>query len=161
MSKNKKKNVIFIASTGGHLSELLQLREIFDDYNYHLITEKTKLDENYKKDFKEKISFLIYGTKKYPISYFFKLIANTFLSFKYFFKYKPDVIVTTGTHTAGPMCIIGKIFRKKVIYIETFANRKSKTVTGRILYHIADVFVVQWEEMKELYPKAVCWGWLY
>ena len=37
-----KKSVIFIASTGGHLEELLQLSPMFDRYDYHLITEKTK-----------------------------------------------------------------------------------------------------------------------
>jgi len=60
-----------------------------------------------------------------------------------------------------PMCYIAKVFRKKVIYIETFANRNSKTVAGRFVYPIADVFVVQWEEMKKIYPKAEYWGWIY
>ena len=36
------KKVMFIASTGGHLSELLQLSPIFRNYDYTLITEKTK-----------------------------------------------------------------------------------------------------------------------
>ena len=38
----KKKKVLFIASTGGHLNELMQLSPIFDKYDYQLITEKTK-----------------------------------------------------------------------------------------------------------------------
>ena len=52
------------------------------------------------------------------------------------------------------MCILGKIFGSKIIYIETFANRNKKTATGRLLYPIADLFIVQWEEMLKLYPKA-------
>ena len=84
-----------------------------------------------------------------------------FLFIIIFLKQRPDVIVTTGTHTAVPMCYIAKVFRKKVIYIETFANRNSKTVAGRFVYPIADVFVVQWEEMKKIYPKAEYWGWIY
>ena len=60
-----------------------------------------------------------------------------------------------------PMCYIAKLFKKKVIYIETFANRNSKTVAGRLVYPIADVFVVQWEEMLKIYPKAEYWGWIY
>ena len=86
---------------------------------------------------------------------------NIIKSFIIFIKQKPDVIVTTGTHTAVPMCYIAKIFRKKVIYIETFANRNTKTVAGRFVYPIADVFVVQWEEMLKVYPKAKYWGWIY
>ena len=59
------------------------------------------------------------------------------------------------------MCCIGKLFGSKVIYIETLANSSTKTATGRLIYHIADVFVVQWEEMLELYPKAKYWGMIY
>ena len=38
----KKKKVLFIASTGGHLNELMQLSPLFEKYDYHIITEKTK-----------------------------------------------------------------------------------------------------------------------
>ena len=160
-NKDKKKSVLFIASTGGHLDELLQLKSIFKDYNYQIVTEKTKVDDSFKKTYKERIHFLIYGTKKYPFTYIFKFLANCFISLFYYFRYQPEVIVTTGTHTAVPMCYIARIFGSKVIYIETFANRTTATVAGRIIYPIANTFVVQWEEMKEIYPKAVCWGWLY
>ena len=59
------------------------------------------------------------------------------------------------------MCIMGKIFGSKIIYIETFANRNKKTATGKLIYKIADLFIVQWEEMLELYPKAVYGGSIY
>ena len=156
-----KRKVLFIASTGGHLNELMQLKTLFKKYDYHIVTENTKVDKSLKKKYGDKMSFLIYGTKKYPISYIFKFIANSFISLYYFFKYQPEVIVTTGTHTAVPMCYIAKIFGSKVTFIETFANRTSGTVAGKLVYPIADTFVVQWEEMHKIYPKSVCWGWLY
>lgn len=156
-----KRKVLFIASTGGHLNELMQIKTLFKKYDYHIVTENTKVDKSLKKKYGDKMSFLIYGTKKYPISYIFKFIANSFISLYYFFKYQPEVIVTTGTHTAVPMCYIAKIFGSKVIFIETFANRTSGTVAGKLVYPIADTFVVQWEEMHKIYPKSVCWGWLY
>lgn len=157
----KKRNVLFIASTGGHLNELMQVKPLFSKFNYHIITEKTKVDDSLKEEYGEKIRFLIYGTKKYPIKYIFKFLANCFISLYYYFRFQPEVVVTTGTHTAVPMCYIAKIFGSKVIFIETFANRTTATVAGRLVYPIADTFVVQWEEMHKIYPKSVCWGWLY
>lgn len=74
---------------------------------------------------------------------------------------RPQVIVTTGTHTAVPMCYLAKLFGKKVIFIETFANSKTKTKAGSMVYPIADVFIVQWESMLKLYPKAILGGWIY
>ncbi len=155
------KKVLFISSTGGHFSELMQLKSLFNKFEFHIVTEKTKNNKYLKNEYKENISFLVYGTKKNPLAYFFIYIFNIIKSIIIFIKQKPDVIVTTGTHTAVAMCYIAKIFRKKVIYIETFANRNTKTVAGRLVYPIADVFVVQWKEMLEKYPKAEYWGWIY
>ncbi len=155
------KKVLFISSTGGHLSELLQLEPLFKKYDYHIITEKDETNESLKEKYKEKISFLPYGTRSKLFQYIFKYTILCFKSVYYYFKIRPKVIITTGTHTAGPMCILGKVFGSKIIYIETFANRNKKTATGKLIYPIADLFIVQWEEMLKLYPKAVYGGSIY
>ena len=154
------KKVIFISSTGGHLSELLQLKPLMNEYDSYLITEKTKSNLSLKDKF-DKVYFLVYGTKKNLFTYFFKFSFNILKSLILFIKIGPNAIVTTGTHTAVPMCYIAKLFRCKVIYIETFANSKTKTVAGKLVYPIADTFIVQWESMLELYPKAIFGGWIY
>ena len=66
----KKKKVLFISSTGGHLTELLQLKPLFSKYDYHIITEKDKTNKDLKNKYKERISYLPYGTR----SHFFKYI---------------------------------------------------------------------------------------
>ena len=38
----RMKKILFISSTGGHLTELLQLAPMFSECDYHLVTEKTK-----------------------------------------------------------------------------------------------------------------------
>lgn len=154
------KKVLFIASTGGHLSELLQLKKLFKEYNSYLITEKTKSTIGLKKQF-NKVNYLVYGTKDHKFSYIFKFLYNCIKSFILYLKIRPKVIVTTGTHTAVPICYIGKLFGSKIIFIETFANSKTKTLSGKLVYPIADTFIVQWENMLELYPKAIYGGWIY
>lgn len=154
------KKVVFISSTGGHLNELLQLKPLMEEYDSYIITEKTKSNLSLKDKF-DKVYYLIYGTKKNLLIYLFKFGINIIKSLYYFLKIRPNVIVTTGTHTAVPMCYIGKLFRCKVIFIETFANRNTKTVAGKLVYPIADTFIVQWESMLELYPKAILGGWIY
>lgn len=156
-----KRNVLFIASTGGHLHELMQLSPMFKKYDYHIITEKTKSNLKLKDTYQDKISYLIYGTKDHKVSYPFKLLYNCFKSLYFYIKYHPDYIITTGTHTAGPICCLGKIFGSRVIYIETFANIHTKTITGKLLYKVADHFIVQWPSMKKLYPKSIDGGWIY
>ena len=156
-----KRNVLFISSTGGHLNELMQLIPMFEKYDYHIITEKTKSNLKLKEKYPGKVGYLVYGTKLHIFTYIFKLLYNCFKSLYYYIKFHPDYIITTGTHTAGPMCCIGKILGSKIIYIETFANIKTKTSTGKLIYHFADHFIVQWPSMKKLYPKAIDGGWIY
>lgn len=154
------KRVLFISSTGGHLNELLQLSPLFEKYDSYLITEKTKSTKNLKSKYKN-VNYLVYGTRKNLFTYFFKFIYNSFKSLVLYIKIRPKAIVTTGTHTAVPMCYIGKLFGSKIIFIETFANSKTKTLSGKIVYPISDVFIVQWKSMLKLYPKAIYGGWIY
>lgn len=158
------KKVMFISSTGGHLEELLQLKELFSKYDYYIVTEKTKSNLSLKDKYKNRISFLIYGTyttKLNKIVYPFKLLLNTIKSFFLYLKIRPEYIISTGAHTAGPMCLIGHLLGSKIIFIETFANSKSKSRTGTLVYKFADLFIVQWESMLELYPDAVYGGWIF
>ena len=156
-----KKKVLFISSTGGHFAEMMMLEKMFKKYDYHIITEKTASNLYLTKKYPNRVNYLIYGTKDHPFSYPFKLLGNCFKSLYYYFKLRPEFIVTTGVHTAGPICCIGKIFGSRIIYIETCANIHTKTITGRLLYPIADLFIVQWESMLKLYPNATYGGWIY
>lgn len=153
------KKVIFVASAGGHLAQLLQLAPTFKHYKSLLITEKNgstgSLSEKYD------TRYLVHGTRKHLQSYLFIFSWNIIKSIWFFLRFNPDVIVTTGTHTAVPLCYIAWLFRRKIIFIESFSKQHSKNLSGRMVYPIASTFVVQWESMKELYPKAECWGWIY
>lgn len=155
-----KTKIMFIASAGGHLSELLALRPMFLKYEAFLMTEKTKSSEALVNDFSN-LGFLLYGTMSHPFSYPFKLLGNCFISLFYYLKFRPKVVITTGVQSAAPMCCIAKIMGSKVIYIESFANIETKTASGRIIYHFADFFIVQWKSMLKLYPKAKFGGWIY
>ena len=154
------KKVMFISSTGGHFSELMKLEPLFKNYKVTIVTEssknKKKLKETYRK---YNIHFLLKKSNIRIIN-IFKLFLNCFISLFYFILFRPKYIITTGAHTAGPMCCIGKIFRSKIIFIETMANINTPTTTGKYVYKFADLFIVQWEEMLKVYPKAIYGGWI-
>lgn len=155
------KRVMFIASTGGHLNELMQLKPMFQNYDYSLVTERTKTNRSLKDSYGNRLSYLLYGTKDHLFSYLFIFTANWFISFYLYLKYRPQYIVTTGTHTAVPISYIAKLFGCKIIYIETYANIYTPTKTGPIMYKIADLFIVQWPELLKHYPKAKYFGGIY
>ena len=155
------KKVLFISSTGGHLSELMQLSKIFDNYDYSLITEKDKATIGLKSKYSKRINYLVRGSKEHLFTYLFIFTFNILKSIYLYVKIRPKYIVTTGTHTAVPICYFGKLFGTKIIFIETIANSDTKTLSGKIIYPISNLFIVQWESMLIHYPKAVYGGWIY
>ncbi len=153
-----KQKAIFISSTGGHLTQLLQLEPLMKKFDSLIVTEKNSVTESMLD--KYNIKFLVFSSRK-RISFIFLFIYNFFKSFGYIIKFNPKYIITTGAGTAFPMCVIGKLLGKKIVYIESFARMNKKSSSGKIIYPIANLFIVQWPEMLKLYPKAKYLGTIY
>lgn len=83
------------------------------------------------------------------------MIKNTILAWKVLRKEKPDLIISSGAAVAVPFFYLGKLFGAKLAYIEVFDRIDKPTMTGKMVYPIADKFIVQWEEMKEVYPMVL------
>lgn len=158
--QRKDKTVLFVSSAGGHLTELLHLETLFGQYHSVVITEKTETTKSIKLRGVD-IVFLNYASRSNMIRFIWINVRNVFASVVLFTKYAPHVIVTTGANTAVPLCLIGKLLGSKIIYIETVANSEKSSITGKIIYPISDLFIVQWESMLKHFPKAVYWGWLF
>ena len=147
--------VIFAASSGGHYAQLMQLKPVMEKCDSVIVTEKT---DSMKK---EEHMYLLKQTNRREWNCFFFELYNLFYSIYILWKEKLDLIVTTGVLAIIPLCLMGKLFGAKLVYIESFAKIKSGTMTGKLLYHFADKFYVQWETMKKVYPKAEYIGSLY
>ena len=102
---------------------------------------------------------LLEGEKMYPCYFptnrnIKNLIKNTFLAIKVLRKEKPNLIISSGAAVAVPFFWLGKLFGAKTIYIEVFDRIDKSTLTGKLVYPVTDKFIVQWDEMKEVYKKS-------
>lgn len=151
MSKEsgKKLKICLVGSSGGHLTHLYLLKPFWQNKERFWVTFE-----------KEDAKSLLEGEKMYPCYYptnrsLKALIKNTKIAWKVIKKERPDLIISSGAAVAVPFFYLGKLFGAKTIYIEVFDRIDSPTISGRICYPIADQFIVQWEEMKKVYPKAI------
>lgn len=149
--------ICFIASSGGHFEQIMMLKSLMDKYDSFVVTEKT----NYSVSDTDVPFYYLKQVNRHEIKFLYYMLINTIKSLKIFFKEKPDVVISTGALATIPMCMISKLFKKKVIFIESFAKINSPTLTGKLVYKFADQFYVQWESMKEFYPNAICKGGIY
>jgi UDP-N-acetylglucosamine:LPS N-acetylglucosamine transferase len=143
-----------VCSSGGHLFQLYALKEWWTKHERFWVTFKKEdaisLLEN------EKIYWAYFPTNRNLKN----LIRNTFLAINILYKERPDVIISNGAGVAIPFFYIGKLFGSKLVYIEVYDRIDTPTLTGKIVYPIVDVFVLQWEEQKKFYPKGIFLGQL-
>lgn len=147
----------FTASLGGHLEEIARLIELGNQYDIFLVTEKGGFVEL---NVCKRVYYLRQINRK-EILFIPKLINIFFHSFYILQKEKPEYIISTGALATFPISMLGKLMGKRVIYIESFARVDTASLTGKLMYRIADLFIVQWEDMLKIFPKAVYGGGIF
>ncbi|SCP96238.1 PssD/Cps14F family polysaccharide biosynthesis glycosyltransferase [Anaerobium acetethylicum] len=151
------KKLCFAASSGGHFEQLSMLKPLMEKYESCVVTEETE----YKAVIKGQKMYYMHQVNRKEKSMPLWMIVNAFKSLKLMIVEKPDVIITTGVLAMIPLCLLAKLFGKKLVYIESFAKVSSPTETGKLMYKYADIFYVQWESMKKFYPNAIFLGGIY
>ena len=149
--------IMFVASSGGHLEEISQLKRIAKQYDNSLVTEKNEFEV---RSFGNRQYFVPQINRK-ELLFLPKFIRLFFHANKLLKKEKPDLIITTGALISVPFCILEKKKKGKVVYIESFARVHEPSLTGKILHRYADVFIVQWEDMLNYYPDAILGGGIF
>jgi UDP-N-acetylglucosamine:LPS N-acetylglucosamine transferase len=144
MKRNKK--IGLICSHGGHFTEILQLLEAFEGYPTFLLTYKEKATSD------QRNTYYISNIGRGPIA----LVVGIIKIFSILLKERPDILFSTGSEIAIPSFYFGKfLFRTKLIYLECSAQVYQPSMTGRCIYPITDLFLVQWEPLLKRYgPKA-------
>lgn len=157
--------ICLICSPGGHLIESLKLLDAFKFNELFLIT----YDENFDFSTINQINkiysitnLLIKRVDKLKIlKYIYLVISMVFLTItelKIILKENPDIIVSTGSEIAIPSFYIAQILQIKTIFIESLTRINELSGTGRIVYPVSDVFLVQWEDLARKYKKSVYRG---
>jgi beta-1,4-N-acetylglucosaminyltransferase len=150
-SRNLK--ICLSCSIGGHFTQMLELKEVYEKYEHFFVTNPGT----------QTISALA-SERKYFIPERVKkgiFLKQLFLSINILYKEKTDVIITTGSGDAFWICVLGKLLGKKVVYIESFARVITPSKFGKVAYKFADLFLYQWEKLKEQYPKGIYGGIIF
>lgn len=148
--------ICFISSSGGHFEELEKIFILANKYNSFLITEKTtkEISEFNKIYFFKQIN-------RHEKMFIFHILYVFLRQFFIFLKQRPDYVISTGALISYPFIKIAKLFKKKIIYIESYARCENLSLTGKKVYPLADLFFVQHEELVKKYPKAIFKGNLF
>lgn len=149
------KRVLFVCSSGGHLSQLVQLRPWWDGHNRAWVTFDLS-DARSKLEGEELIPAFHPTTRNIP-----NLLRNLGLARRVIKEFKPDVIVSNGAGVAVPFFMLAKAKGINTVFLEVYDRVDSRTLTGRLCRPFATSFLVQWPEQQQLYPGSINIGPLY
>lgn len=147
--------ICYTASEGGHTHELMQLRELIRRYPGIFITESRHVQPIFD------AVYTLPQVNRKSLRFLFRFLRSFFEIRRILEKEKPTHIISCGAMCTVPVCIIGKLMKIKVIYVESYTRIRDLSLTGKILYPFADLFVVQWKQLLAMYPKAVYGGALF
>lgn len=145
--KRPMKKVALVCGPGGHLTEMLLLKEAYATTDHFFITfdrENTKdLDNAY---------LLSYNSDLYSSKAIIPTIQLYLEIARIISKEQPDAIISTGGGAiALPAFLSGKLIRSKLIYIEHIGRFDSPSKLGKVLYHLSDRFFVQNLDLLQCY----------
>ena len=130
-----------MCSPGGHL---LQMRALGPAWREHEATWVTLPGADVERLLEGQDVVLAHGPTNRSLG---KLFRNLALAWKVVRKNRPEAILSTGAALAVPFFLVGKLHGAKLVYVESLTRTQSLSLTGRMVYPIADAFFVQW-------PKA-------
>lgn len=145
MSKGSSaRKALIVASPGGHLLQMLALEPAWEDMERTWVTLRST-DVEYLLREEE----VIYGHGPTPRNVG-NFLRNLRLAWRVLREQDPDVIVSTGAGLALPFFVLGRLQRRRLVYVESITRVEKLALTGRLVYPLASAFFVQWDSLARL-----------
>lgn len=141
-------HLLLVASTGGHLAQLMALRTWWEPLRRSWVT----FDKSDARSLLagERVYYAHHPTtRNLP-----NAARNLRLAARLVPELRPDVLVTTGAGVAVPFVVAASALRIPTVYLEVYDRVESTTLTGRLSRPLSRAFCVQWPEQLTRYDGA-------
>jgi len=147
--REKFSKICIVSSCGGHLTEVRTLKPVYERYeHFYVLNDRVLLPE----DMKGKTYFIRHSERDWLF------FINVGEAWRIINKERPSLILSTGAGPVVPFVLVAKLFRIPTIFIETLTRVTRPSLTGRIMYRLADRFFYQWKPLAQFFPKAIHGG---
>jgi UDP-N-acetylglucosamine:LPS N-acetylglucosamine transferase len=145
------KKIVIVTSCGGHLTEARRLAPVYEQYDYfYVVNDRIALP----RELEGKTVFIRHSERDWLF------VVNLWEAWTILRRERPDLMLSTGAGPAVPFALVARLLRIPVVFVEISAQVTEPSLTGRILYRLADRFFYQWKPLEKYFPKAVCGGLL-
>jgi len=143
-----KLRICLVASAGGHLSQLLRLKDGWNRYDSFCLTTSDTVREKLQKY--GKVYVVGECNRQHPLWVILVMIRCA----KIILRERPDVVISSGAAVGCITCFLSKLIGAKVVWIDSITNVEYMSLSGRMVRYIADLFMVQWPELVKQYDNV-------
>jgi len=144
--------ICIVSSAGGHLTEALALKPAYERFEHFYVL-------NYRVLLPKMMEGKTYFIRHSERDWLF--FMNLWEAWRILRAERPALILSTGAGPVVPFALVGKLLKVPTLYIETSAQVTEPSLTGRIMYHLADRFFYQWKPLERFFPKATYGGLIF
>ncbi|MGD0374762.1 MAG: PssD/Cps14F family polysaccharide biosynthesis glycosyltransferase [Streptosporangiaceae bacterium] len=146
--------VLLVCSSGGHLAQLYRLRPWWDQHERTWVTFGHPQAVSLLRG-ERMIPAFAPTTRNIP-----NAVRNLWLAIWVIRAERPDVVISDGAGVAFPFFIVARLLRVRTVYLEVYDRISRPTLTGRLCYPFAELFLLQWPEQAVSYPRGQVIGCL-
>jgi beta-1,4-N-acetylglucosaminyltransferase len=138
-----------VSSCGGHLTEIRMLRSVYQSYeHFYVVNERIELPA----DMGGRTYFIRHSERDWLF------LANLWEAWRILRRERPTLLLSAGAGPIVPFALVGKLLRIPSIYVENAGQVRTPSLTGRMMYWLADRFFYQWPELKRYFPSGTYGG---
>jgi UDP-N-acetylglucosamine:LPS N-acetylglucosamine transferase len=140
--------IILACSSGGHVLQLLALREAWQEFDHAWVTDDQADTRSLLAG--ERVTYVYGPTARNVVT----LCKNVALAWRVIRKARPRVLLTTGAATAVPFAWVARLHGAKVVYVESLTRIDSPSLSCRLIAPVASRVYVQWPELAHAVPSS-------
>jgi beta-1,4-N-acetylglucosaminyltransferase len=140
--------LLLVCSPGGHLQQMLALAPAWRDND---VAWATLPGADVTSLLRDETVVLGHSPTNRNVK---NLARNTILAWRLVRNRRPDAILSTGAGLAVPFFLVGKLLGVRLVYVESVTRTESLSLSGRLVYRLADSFFVQWPRVAERFRRA-------
>ena len=144
----KKRRICLATSGGGHTSQLLKLADSWSGHETFCITTTEVVRAKLQRY--GKVYTVGECNREHPL----RVIRVLVKCVGVIWRERPDVVISTGAAAGCMVCFLARALRAKIIWIDSITNVDRISLSGRMVRHIADLFLVQWPELAKKYSNV-------
>jgi beta-1,4-N-acetylglucosaminyltransferase len=146
-TREKPIDVLFVTSSGGHLTEVLEWLPAFSDVSWRIVLNA---EGPIPEAVRPRVVRMTHAERDW------KVLWNFVEALRLLRRLRPRLVVSPGAGCAVPFAVLARLLAIPYVHVEPRSAVRRPTLTGRLVRPFAARMIVQWPSLLAAYPRAEC-----